>query len=125
MFERYTDEARRVVFCARYEASRTGSPILDTEHLWLGLLRESKKVVKRLAPRVTAEVVHERLIRRGLHGERISMTVNLPLSDGAGRVLAAATAEADSRGQKHITPDYIALALLREEQAPPVPGESV
>jgi ATP-dependent Clp protease ATP-binding subunit ClpC len=125
MFDRYTDEARRVIFLARYEASRLGSPTLETEHLWLGLLRECKKVVRRLAPRVTAEAVHERLIRRGLNAQRISMTVDMPLSDEAKRALAAATAEADSRGQKHITPDYIVLALLREEQAPPSPGESV
>ena len=26
MFERYTDEARRVIFFSRYEASRLGSP---------------------------------------------------------------------------------------------------
>ena len=117
MFERYTDEARRVIFFARYEASRLGSPILQTEHLWLGLLRECKKVVRRLAPRVTAEAVHERLIRDGFNGERTSMTVELPLSDEATRALAGAAAEADSRGQKHITPDYIVLALLREEQS--------
>jgi len=125
MFDRYTDEARRVIFLARYEASRLGSPILETEHLWLGLLRECKKVVRRLAPRVTAEAIHERLMRHGLNTQRISMTVDMPLSDEAKRALAAATAEADSRGQKHITPDYIVLALLREEQAPLSPGESV
>ena len=125
MFDRYTDEARRVLFFARYEASRLGTPILETEHLWLGLLRECKKVVRRLAPRVTAEAVHERLMRHGLNAERISMAVDMPLSDEATRALAGAVAEADSRGQKHITPDYIVLALLREEQAPPSPGESV
>jgi len=125
MFERYTDEARRVIFFSRYEASRLGSPVLDTEHLWLGLLRESKKVVKRLAPRVTVEAVHERLLRHSLNAERISMTVDLPLSREARRALDAATAEADSRGQKHITPDYIVLALLREEQPAPSAGGSV
>jgi ATP-dependent Clp protease ATP-binding subunit ClpC len=117
MFDRYTDEARRVIFFARYEASRLGSPVLETEHLWLGLLRECKKVVRRLAPRVTAEAVHERLMRRGLNldAQRISMTVDMPLSDDTKRALAGAVAEAESRGQKHITPDYIILALLREE----------
>jgi ATP-dependent Clp protease ATP-binding subunit ClpC len=125
MFDRYTDEARRVIFFARYEASRLGSPVLETDHLWLGLLRECKKVVRRLAPRVTVEAVHERLMRHGLNAERISMTVNMPLSGEAKRALDAATAEADSRGQRHITPDYIVLALLREEQAPPSPVESV
>jgi ATP-dependent Clp protease ATP-binding subunit ClpC len=116
MFDRYTDEARRVIFLARYEASRLGSPVLESEHLWLGLLRECRKVVKRLAPGVSAEAVHERLARRGPSAERISMTVDMPLSDEAKRALAGAAAEADSRGQKHITPDYIVLALLREEQ---------
>jgi ATP-dependent Clp protease ATP-binding subunit ClpC len=116
MFERYTDEARRVIFFARYEASLLGSPTLETEHLWLGLLRECKKVVKRLAPGVTAEAVHERLQRDGVDAERTSITVNMPLSEEAKRAIAGAAAEADSRGQQYITTDYIVLALLREEQ---------
>ena len=44
MFERYTEKARRVIFCARYEASELGSPVIDTEHLLLGLIREEKLV---------------------------------------------------------------------------------
>src|SRR5665213_558424 len=115
MFDRYTDDARRVIFFARYEASRLDSPTLETEHLWLGLLRQSKKAVKRLAPGVTVEAVHERLMRPGLNAQRVSMTVDLPLSDEAKRAIAGAAAEADSRGQKHVTPDYLVLALLREQ----------
>ncbi len=115
MFERYTEEARRVIFFARYEASRLGSPVLQTEHLWLGLLRESKKAVRRLAPRVTVEAIHERLMRHGPNGERISLTVDLPLSDEVKRVLATATAEADGRSQRYITDEYLILALLRED----------
>jgi ATP-dependent Clp protease ATP-binding subunit ClpC len=115
MFERYTEEARRVIFFARYEASLLGSPTLETEHLWLGLLRQSTKLVKRLAPKVTAEAIHERLARHGLNSERISMATDVALSDEAKRALAAAAAEADQRGQKHITADYLVLALLREE----------
>jgi ATP-dependent Clp protease ATP-binding subunit ClpC len=119
MFERYTEDARRVIFFARYEASRLGSPILEAEHLWLGLLRQSKKLVKRLAPRVTEEAIHERLIRHGFNAqsssERVSMTVEIPLSPEVTRALAEAAAEADRRGQKHITPDYLVLALLHEE----------
>jgi ATP-dependent Clp protease ATP-binding subunit ClpA len=42
MFERYTEQARRVIFFARYEASQFGSPYIETEHLLLGLLREDK-----------------------------------------------------------------------------------
>jgi hypothetical protein len=42
MFERYTEKARAVIFFARYEASEFGSPVIDTEHLLLGLIRKEK-----------------------------------------------------------------------------------
>jgi hypothetical protein len=115
MFERYTEDARKVIFLARYEASRLGSPILETEHLWLGLLRQSKKAVKRLAPHITIEAVHERLTGPGLNAQRTSMATDMPLSGDAKRVLAGATAEADSRSQQYITDEYLILALLHEE----------
>jgi ATP-dependent Clp protease ATP-binding subunit ClpC len=119
MFERYTEEARRVIFFARYEASLLGSPTLEAEHLWLGLLRQNKKLVKRLAPKVTAEAIHERLADLGLNHERTSMATDMPLSDAAKRALAGAAAEADQRGQNYITADYLVLALLREENSMP------
>jgi ATP-dependent Clp protease ATP-binding subunit ClpC len=39
MFERYTQQARRVIFFARYEASEVASSSIQTEHLLLALLR--------------------------------------------------------------------------------------
>jgi ATP-dependent Clp protease ATP-binding subunit ClpC len=42
MFERYTEKARRVVFFARFEASKAGVPYIDDEHMLLGLIRENK-----------------------------------------------------------------------------------
>jgi hypothetical protein len=45
MFERYTERARRVLFFVRYEASQLGSVSIETEHVLLGLLRESKGVI--------------------------------------------------------------------------------
>src|SRR4051812_10263539 len=50
MFERYTGKARRVIFFARYEASRYGSPYIETEHLLLGLLHQDKSLAARLLP---------------------------------------------------------------------------
>jgi len=41
MFERYTQSARRVIFHAREEAMRHGSPYIESEHLLLGVLREN------------------------------------------------------------------------------------
>lgn len=48
-FELYTQGARRVIFLARKEALRYGSPCIESEHLLLGILRENEKVGTRIA----------------------------------------------------------------------------
>jgi len=47
MFERYTEDARRVIFFARYDASQFGSPTIETEHLLLALIREDRSLISR------------------------------------------------------------------------------
>jgi ATP-dependent Clp protease ATP-binding subunit ClpC len=39
MFERYTENARQVIFFAREQASRFGSSCIESEHLLLGTMR--------------------------------------------------------------------------------------
>lgn len=46
MFERYTEKARRIMFFARYEASRLDAECIETEHLLLGILREDKALAR-------------------------------------------------------------------------------
>ena len=41
-FERYTENARRTIFFARYEASQFGSAEITAEHVLLGLLRTDR-----------------------------------------------------------------------------------
>jgi ATP-dependent Clp protease ATP-binding subunit ClpC len=48
MFERYTENARRTLFFARYEASVLGSPSIETHHLLLGLIREAQELTTRI-----------------------------------------------------------------------------
>jgi ATP-dependent Clp protease ATP-binding subunit ClpC len=55
MFERYTEEARRVLFFACQEASEFGSPHIETEHLLLGFLRADRQLSRRLLPNTSAE----------------------------------------------------------------------
>jgi ATP-dependent Clp protease ATP-binding subunit ClpC len=60
MFERYTEKARRVIFFGRYEASQYGSPVIDTEHLLLGLLREDKSL-RRWLPKIDGDTLRRRI----------------------------------------------------------------
>jgi ATP-dependent Clp protease ATP-binding subunit ClpA len=115
MFERYTEKARRVIFFARYEASQFGSPYIETEHLLLGLLREDNPMVSRHLPSPGYE---ESILKRikslvAVH-EKISTSVDLPLSNECKRVVAYAAEEAVRLGHSHIGTEHLLLGLLRE-----------
>ena len=114
MFERYTEKARRVVFFARYEASQYGSPVIDTEHLLLGLLREDQSL-RRWLPKADAETIRQRVDEHSSRRQPISTAVDLPLSEAAKRVLKRAGDEADRLANKHIGTEHLLLGLLEEK----------
>ncbi len=114
MFERYTETARRVIFFARYEASQYGSSSINSEHILLGLLREDRAMMHRLVSPIGLEVgirgEVERLVNRG---ERIAISVEMPLSADSKKILNLAGEEADRLGHKHIGTEHILLGILR------------
>jgi len=118
MFERYTEKARRVIFFARYEASQFGSPYIETEHLLLGLLREDKALTNRfLRSRGSVESIRKQIEAYATIREKVSTSVDLPLSNESKRVLAFAAEEAERMGNKHIGPEHLFLGLLREDKS--------
>ena len=116
MFERYTDKARRVIFFARYEASQYGSLCIATEHILLGLLREDRVLMKGLLgetdfePRIRAEIE-----RRIPARERISTSVELPLTEECRKILTFAAEEADRFGHRGVGTEHLLLGMLRME----------
>src|SRR2546430_14016080 len=117
MFERYTEKARRVIFFARYEASQFGSPYIETEHLLLGLLREDKALTNRfLRSHASIESIRKQIEGHTTIREKVSTSVDLPLSNECKRVLAYAAEEAERLSHKHIGTEHLLLGLLREEK---------
>src|SRR6476661_3725391 len=117
MFERYTEKARRVIFFARYEASQYGSPCIETEHLLLGLLREDKALANRfLRSSASVESIRKQIEAHTTLREKVSTSVDLPLSHECKRVLAYAAEEAERLNHKHIGTEHLLLGLLREEK---------
>src|SRR4029077_1043489 len=117
MFERYTERARRTLFFARYEASQFGSTTIETEHLLLGLLRESNGTCRRflenrqLSPqRISADIV-VRMARE----KTVPTSIEIPFSEATKRALLFAAAEADRMRTSHIGTEHLLLALLRVE----------
>src|ERR1700755_2579544 len=117
MFERYTEKARRVIFFARYEASQFGSPYIETEHLLLGLLREDKALANRfLRSHAAIESIRKQIEAHTTVREKVSTSVDLPLSHECKRVLAYGAEEAERLNHKHIGTEHLLLGLLREEK---------
>lgn len=117
MFERFTEQARRTIFFARYEASQYGSPYIETEHLLLGILRERRGTLAKLFPgRGAAEAdIRKEIEKRITHGERISTSVEMPISEECRKVLMIAQETADRLRHKPVVPEHLLIALLRVE----------
>src|SRR5260370_10425266 len=102
MFERYTEIARRVIFSSRRIASRVGSPVIDTEHLLLGLLATDKGLARRfLGSAWAAEALWGKIEQsRPIH-ERIQGPADFPLTSVSKRVLSYPAQAAEPRSIKH------------------------
>ena len=119
MFEKYTERARRVIFFARYEASQFGSPLIETEHILLGLIREDRGLPLRFFPGAGASIqeLRKKIEKHVAVRERISISVDIPFSEESKRVLTGAVDESDRMNHKFIGSEHILLGLLRQEKS--------
>ena len=115
MWQRFTERARKVVFYAQEEAQKFGEGYVSTEHLLLGLVRESDSVAARVLDklgvslnRVRAEV--EKQLPRGDARPNQDMT----LTPRAKRVIDLAYDEARNLNNNYIGTEHLLLGLIRE-----------
>jgi ATP-dependent Clp protease ATP-binding subunit ClpC len=119
MFEKYNEKARRALFFARYEASKLGSRVIESEHILLGILREGEETVIELLQRFDIKPDD---LRREVEGERvfverISSTAELPLSEESKKVLAYASHEAESMTHVAVGSEHLLIGILRVEHS--------
>jgi ATP-dependent Clp protease ATP-binding subunit ClpC len=119
MFERYTEKARRVIFFARYEASQFGAQAIEAEHILLGLLREDKQLAQKFfrSPHSTVESIRKEIEGRTPLRDKVSQSVDLPLSASAKRVLSFAADESERLQHRHIGTEHLLLGILREDKS--------
>jgi len=115
MWQRFTERARKVVFYAQEEAQKFGEGYVSTEHLLLGLVRESDSVAARVLDklgvslgRIRAEV--EKQLPRGDARPNQDMT----LTPRAKRVIDLAYDEARNLNNNYIGTEHLLLGLIRE-----------
>ncbi len=119
MFERYTEKARRVIFFARYEASQFGTQAIEAEHILLGLLREDKQLAQIFFrnPDATIRSIREEMEGRAPLRDKVSASVDLPLSQSAKQVLKSALDENERLQHRHIGTEHLLLGILHDERS--------
>ena len=118
MFERFTERARRVIFFARYEASQFGSTTIESEHLLLGLVREDGNIINCFHDQsLSSESIRAQITARVPIHEKVSTSIDLPLSNEGKRILAYAAEEAERLRHGQIGTEHLLLGMLREEKS--------
>jgi ATP-dependent Clp protease ATP-binding subunit ClpA len=89
---------------------------IESEHLLLGLIRESDVHVARVLDAVPLNEVRKELEARR-SGEKIATSVEIPFSAETKRILEAGAKEADRLLHNHIGPEHLLLGVLCEEES--------
>ena len=116
MFERFTDRARRVVVLAQEEARLLGHNYIGTEHLLLGLLRESDGVAGRTldALGISLDAVRTRVEEIIGRSSQPLPGGQMPFTPRAKKALELSLREALNLGHNYIGTEHLLLGLIRE-----------
>jgi ATP-dependent Clp protease ATP-binding subunit ClpC len=114
-FDRFTDRARRVLALAQEEAQRLNHNYIGTEHLLLGLVRESESVAGRVLSHLGVQLpaVREAVLFVIGRGEG-PVAGEIGLTPRAKKVMELAVDEARRLRHDYIGTEHLLLGLVRE-----------
>ncbi|HVF10416.1 MAG TPA: ATP-dependent Clp protease ATP-binding subunit, partial [Abditibacteriaceae bacterium] len=116
MWQRFTERARRVILLGQEEAAKMESGHVGTEHLLLGLVRESEGVAAQVLQKMGVSLQR---VRQEIEAEVQPMGESTgaepKLTPKAKRVLELAADEARRMRHNYIGTEHLLLALLREK----------
>jgi hypothetical protein len=116
MFERYTEDARQVIFFAREEAGRFGSSCIESEHLLLGAMRSCELELNELLKLKDLEGTFRADLAATAQLD-ITSKRDIPLSNQSKRILAYAAEEAQRLNSLEIGSGHLLLGILRESES--------
>lgn len=113
MFERFTDQSRRVLVLAQDEARARNDDHLGTEHLLVGLILEGTGTASKVfnSLNISVEGVREEI--RVIVGERQETANPIPFTSNAKKALEHSLNESMLLGHDYIGTEHILLGLIR------------
>ncbi len=114
-FDRFTERARKILTLAQEEATRLNHNYIGTEHLLLGLVRESEGVAAKILANLGVELDSvrkevESSVQRGTN----PVVGEIGLAPRAKKVVELAIDEARRLGHHYIGTEHLLLGLTRE-----------
>jgi ATP-dependent Clp protease ATP-binding subunit ClpC len=120
MSEKYTEQARRVLYFARYEAHQAGAPVADTEHILLGLVLSDSPILAEVFARgrVQIDEVRQDLELRPAADAHPAPASPPPWSRDVRLMLEKfAPEEAERLSSARLGPEHLFLGLLHLEDS--------
>ncbi len=114
-FEKFSERARRVLSLAQEEAQRFNHNYIGTEHILLGLVRETEGVAARVLNGLNADLTKVRSAVEFIigRGERPAQG-DIGLTPRAKKVVELAVDEARRMNHTYIGTEHLLIGLLRE-----------
>jgi ATP-dependent Clp protease ATP-binding subunit ClpC len=117
MFERYTEKAVKVIMLSQEESRRLGHNFVGTEQIMIGLIGQgtgiAAKVLRSMGVNLKdARIEVEKIVGRGLG----YVSLEIPFTPGAKRVLEFAQAESEELGHNYIGTEHLLLGSIIETE---------
>ncbi len=116
MFERFTDQARRIVVLAQEEARMLNHDYIGSEHIMLALIHEGTGVAAQALKSlgVTEEAARQQVEQIVGRGQQDPPRGHIPFTPRAKKTLELSLREAIALGSTSIGTEHILLGLIRE-----------
>ena len=116
MFERFTEQSRRVVVLAQEEARMLGHNHIGSEHLLLGLLHQQGSIAADVlaSAGITVEAARSQVEELAGPGDKSLPSGHIPFTQRAKKILELSLREALEQKKSYIGTEHILLALMRD-----------
>ncbi len=121
MDKEFSEHMKEVLSYSREEAIRLGNSMIDTDHLFLGLLREGTSQALRILEMLHCNIEYSKQQIDSTLREPMPLTdkdiESLPLKRGADKVLKISLLESKILQHTHVEPEHLLLAILKENNS--------
>ncbi len=117
MWERFTEQARKIILSAQEKAKELNHDFVDTEHILFGILEEKNCI----ATKVLSGIVDLKIVYNNLFDflipQKKKKSKEINFTPSSRRVLEYSFEEARILGHTHIGTEHILLGLIREKNS--------